>query len=112
LDLYAEIDKLEEAIIAFAERENVDVVFGSDNKVKIGVSKRYACPSKHSKERDRLELLLREKGKWDEVAQLDTAAINKIIQDNTWDNQLIETLKKYVKFEESKRLYLSKMSNK
>ena len=35
LDLYAEIEKLEEAIIKFAEREKIDVVFGSNNKVKI-----------------------------------------------------------------------------
>jgi len=111
LDLYAEIDKLEEAIIAFAEKENVDVVFGSGNKVKIGVSKRYACPSKHSKERDRLEQLLREKGKWEEVAQLDTNAISKIIQERKWEEGLIEILKEYVNLEESTRLYLSKIKS-
>ena len=112
LDLYAEIEKLEEAIIAFAEKENVDVVFGSGNKVKIGVSKRYACPSKHSKERDRLEQLLRAKGKWGEVVQLDTNAINKIIQEKKWDEELMEILKEYVNLEESKRIYLSKIKNR
>ena len=108
LDLYAEIEKLEEAIIKFAEKENIDVVFGSNNKVKVKSSERYACPAKHSKEREKLEQLLREHGKWEEVAQLDTNAINKIIQEQKWDSVLIDTLKNYVKFEESKRLYLSK----
>jgi len=111
LDLYAEIDKLEEAIIAFAEKEKVDVVFGSGNKVKIGVSKRYACPSKHSKERDRLEQLLKEKGKWEEVVQLDTNAINKIIQEKKWDEGLLDILNEYVNLEESKRLYLRKIKS-
>lgn len=111
LDLYAEIEKLEEAIIKFAEKECVDVVFGSNNKVKVKTQTRFACPSKNSKERLELEQIIRDSGKWDEVAQLDTAAINKIIQGNTWDEQLIEVLKKYVKYEESKRLYLSKIKD-
>ena len=109
LDLYAEIEKLEEAIIHYAEKESIDVVFGSNNKVRIKTSQRYSCPSKHSREREQLEQILRERGKWDEVAQLDTSAINKIIQEKKWDIQLTEILKKYVKFEESKRLFLSKI---
>jgi putative RecB family exonuclease len=109
LDLYAEMEKVEEALIKFAEKEQVDVVFGSNNKVKITVSKRFASPSKHSKEREELEQLLKEHGKWDEVAQLDTSAINKIIMEKKWDDQILDVLKEYVKLEESKRLYLSKI---
>ena len=111
LDLYAEIEKVEEAITRFAEKEGVDVVFGSNNKVKVKTQSRFACPSKNSKERLELEQILRDSGKWDEVAQLDTAMINKIIQENIWEEQLIEALKKYVKLEESRRLYLSKIKN-
>ena len=107
-DLYAEIEKVEEAIKHFAEKENVEVLFGSNNKVKVKTQTRFACPSKNSKERLELEKKIRDSGKWDEVAQLDTSAINKIIQDNIWDKNLIESLKKYVTFEETKRLYLSK----
>jgi len=111
LDLYAELEKIEEALFAFAAKEDVDVVFGSNNKVKVKTQTRFAYPSKNSKERIELEQMIRDSGKWDEVAQLDTATINKIIQENTWNSQLIEALKKYVKLEESKRLYLSKIKN-
>ncbi len=110
LDLYAEIEKLEEAIVKFAEKESVDVVFGSNNKVKVKTQSRFACPSKNSKERLEMEKIIKDKGKWDEVAQLDTTTINKIIQENSWDEELIDALKKYVKYEESKRLYLSKIT--
>jgi len=110
LDLYAEIEKLEEAITKFAEKENVDVVFGSNNKVKVKTQTRFACPSKNSKERLELEKIIRDSGRWDEVAQLDTTAINKIIQEKKWDNEIIDALKDYVKFEETKRLYLSKIN--
>ena len=111
LDLYAELEKLEKALINFAEKENVDVVFGSNNKVKISVNKKYKCPLKNSKERLILERLLKENGKWNEVAQLDTNAINRIIKDNKWDKELIELLKNHVKYEKTKRLFLSKKNN-
>ena len=111
LDIYAEIEKVEEALLEFSEKEDVDVIFGSGDKVRIKSSVRYACPSKHSNERQELEKLLREYGKWEEVAQLDTNAINKIIKEKIWDEKIIDVLKKYVSLDESKRLYLSKIKN-
>ena len=111
LDLYAEIEKVEEALMAFAEREGVDVVFGSKNKVRIKESERYSFPSKHTKRREELVDLLKERGKWNDVVQLDTAALNKIIQEKQWDSELLDVLEEYVKLEQSKRLYLSKIKN-
>jgi len=64
LDLYAELEKLEEAIIKFAEKEKIDCVFGSKNKVKITESERLCFPSKNSKEREQLEEILKKYGKW------------------------------------------------
>ena len=104
-----EIEKLEEALVKFAEHNNVDVIFGSNNKVRIVTSERFIFPSKHSEKRKHLEQLLKDAGKWDEVVQLDTSALNRILQDNLWDDELINLLKEYVDFERSKRLYLSKI---
>ena len=109
LDLYAELDKLEEALINFGEKESVDVVFGSKNKVRIKEIEQSKFPSKHSKERERLIQLLKDRGKWDDVVQLDTSALNKIIQEKQWDSELLNILEEYVKLEKSKRLYLSKI---
>jgi len=111
MDLYAEIEKVEEAIKYFAEKENVDVVFGSNNKVRITTSERYSFPPKNSKEREELEKLLKEEVKWDDVTQLDTAAINKIMQEKKWDEELLNRLNNYVNLEKSKRIYLSKIKH-
>ena len=43
------------------------------------------------------------------MAQLDTSAINKVIMEKKWDDQILDVLKEFVKLEESKRLYLSKI---
>ena len=109
--MYAELDKLEEALINFSEKEGVDVVFGSKSKVRIKETEQNKFPTKHSKERKRLTQLLKDNGKWDEVVQLDTSALNKIIQEKQWDSELLDILDKYVNLEKSKRLYLSKIKN-
>ncbi len=112
LDLYAELDKLEEALINFSEKEGVDVVFGSKNKIRVKETEQNKFPTKHSKERERLVRILKDNGKWDEVVQLDTSALNKIIQEKQWDSELLDALEEYVKLEKSKRLYLSRIKNR
>lgn len=109
LDLYAELEKLEEAIISFAEREKVDCVFGSKNKVRITTSEKYVFPAKNSKERKKLVELLKKQGKWEEVQALDTAALSKIIQEKQWEVGVLKALQEYMNLETSKRLYLSKL---
>jgi len=109
LELDAELEKLEEALIRFAEKEQVDVVFGSKNKVRVTESEKYSFPCKNSKEREKLEERLRNYGKLEEVCQLDTAALGNKIQQNEWEPDVIEALQKYVELEKKKRLYVSKI---
>jgi len=107
LDLYVEIEKLEKAIIAFAEKKNVEVVFGSKNQIHIKKQERYSMPPKGSIKREELEQELKKHGKWDDVKQLDTKALNKILLEHLWDDDLIDVLKKYVQYSEHKRLFVS-----
>ena len=55
LDLYVELEKLEEAIIAFAEKKGIDVVYGSESKVNITTQTRYVLPQKGSSQREQLQ---------------------------------------------------------
>ena len=96
------------SLIKFGEKESVDVVFGSKNKVKIKESDRFKFPSKNSKKREEIEDIIKKHGKWDEVDQLDTAVLNKIILEKQWDEELLDVLKEYVELETSKRLYVGK----
>jgi putative RecB family exonuclease len=108
-DLDEEIEKLEEALILFAEKEKIDCVFGTRNKVKITECERLCFPSKNSKEREQLEQILQKYGKLQQVQQLDTTALGKILLEKQWEKEVIEALKKYVGLDKSKRLYLSKL---
>jgi len=106
LDLYVEIEKLEKAIIAFAEKKNVEVVFGSKNQIHIKKQERYSMPPDGSIKREGLEQELKKHGKWDDVKQLDTNTLNKILLEHLWDDALIDVLKKYVQYSEHKRLFV------
>lgn len=103
----AELEKLEEALIMFAEKEHIDVVFGSKNKIRISENEKYCFPSKNSPHRDELEKVLRSFGKLQEVSQLDTAALGKILDEKTWDAKMLEAVERFVEIERKKRLYLS-----
>jgi putative RecB family exonuclease len=107
LELDEELIKLEEALIRFSEEENVDVVFGSKKKVRVTETEKYSYPPKNSKEREQLEEFLRKNGKFEEVSQLDTAALGKILSERQWAPELLETLQKYVELDKKKRLYVS-----
>ena len=110
-ELDEEIEKLEEAILMFAEKEKLDCVFGTKNKVRITESKRLCFPSKNSKEREELEEVLQKFGKLKQVQQLDTTALDEIIQKKLWEQKLLDALNKYVEFKKKKRLYLSKIKD-
>jgi len=51
------------------------------------------------------------RGKCDEVVQLDKSVLNKIIQEKQGDDDLLDALENYMKLEQTKRLYLSKIKN-
>jgi len=108
-ELDAEIGKVEEALFLFAEKEKVDVVFGSKNKIRIKETETVRFPYKNTKERVELEKLLKENRIWEEVDQLDTAALNKLITEKNIDKNLVGEINKFIKFEKSKRVYISKI---
>lgn len=107
-----EIDKVKEAVIKYAEEEGVDVICGSDHKLKINEKQRVSSPAKGSPERQELEDVLRQVNKWDEVSDLDTFAIEKAINEERWDKKIIDKIKRFLKIEKRKSVSVSKLQDK
>ena len=103
-----ELDKVKQAVIKYAEKEKVDVIAGSDNKLKVSEKQKVSCPSKGSDERKELEKILRENNKWDEVSDLDSYAVEKAINEKRWDKKIIAKIKGFLKIETKKAVSLSK----
>ena len=107
-----EIDKVKEAVLKYAEKEGVDVIRGSDHKLKITERRKVSSPSKGSPEREELKNILREVNKWDEVSDLDTFAIEKAINEERWDKKIINKIKQFLNIEIKKYISVSKLQER
>ncbi len=101
-----------EAVIKYAEKEKIEVIRGSGNKLKITEKQKVSCPSKGSQERQELESILRQANKWDEVSDLDTFALRRAISEGKWDKKILDKIKQFLKIETKKSISLSKIQEK
>ena len=91
-----ELEELKEAAIAFAEKEDAQVIAGTDACLKVTGKDKVILPGKGSEEREALDAELRMLGVWDEVADLDTRALEKAILEGRWGAGVLDALKALV----------------
>ncbi|MGB9006767.1 MAG: PD-(D/E)XK nuclease family protein, partial [Candidatus Aminicenantales bacterium] len=94
-----ELTEVRDAAIKFAEREGVSVIAGTGQKLRVTGGVRLSAPAKGSKERAELEGELRALGIWDEVATLDTSALEKAVKEGRWSEKILARVKAYVSTE-------------
>ncbi len=110
--LDAELEKIKEAIVAYGEKEGISVVNGSGNKLRISEKTKISFPSKGTPDREKLEEILRSSSKWEEILELDTAALERLINENCLEEELLTKIKEYLEIENKKQFYLSKLTEK
>jgi putative RecB family exonuclease len=91
--LDGELDGLRQAAIAFAEREGVSVIAGTDARLRVTGKDKIVPPAKGTCEREALERELRALGVWDEVSTLDPSAIEKAVAEGRFALDVLERLK-------------------
>jgi len=94
-----ELEKVREAAIAFAEKEDVTVIAGTGHRLRVTGKERIVSPAKGSEEREALEKELRKAGVWDEVAALDPYALEKALAEERWEAGVGDRIKAYVRTE-------------
>jgi len=95
----AELDALRDAAISFAEKEGVQVIAGTEARLRVTGKERIVSPAKGSAEREALERELRTAGVWDEVATLDASALEKAVAEGKWGPEIVKRLKAYISTE-------------
>jgi len=103
-----EVDKVKEALIEYARREKVSVITGSGQQVRVKLDTRLKFPGKNDAERAALEQVVRTAGRWDEVSQLDTAALAHALEEGGWEPALAEQVSAFRTEEETAAVYLAK----
>jgi len=104
-----EMAKVKEAILDYARREEVEVIKGSDRKVRVKFDEKLKFPGKSEDERKELDDAIKQAGKWMEVSQLDTMSLSRVIENSLWSEELIDQVLKYGRIEETSAIYLSKL---
>lgn len=110
-EIEEELGKVKEAIFDYARREQVEMIKGSDRKVRVKFDEKLKFPGKNEAERQELEETIKSSGKWMEVSQLDTTVITRIVESGLWDKELIDEVMKYGRIEETSSVYLSKLKD-
>jgi RecB family exonuclease len=106
-----EMGKVREAILDYARREEVEVIKGSDCKARVRFDEKLKFPGKNDADRQELDDMIKEAGKWAEVSQLDTTSLTRIIENGIWSKDLIDKVMKYGRIEASDSIYISKLKD-
>ena len=104
-----EMAQVKEALIDYAQRQEVTVIKGSNHNVRVRFDEKLRFPSKGEPDRENLDDVIIQAGKWPEVSQLDTTALTRIVEEGLWDKELIDQVMKYGRIEETSAVYLSKL---
>lgn len=103
-----EVEKLKKALIAYAQKEGVEIIYGSDSKLKIKVKEAYQFPLKSDPRRGDLERLVKESGEWIQFSDLNLSAVSEALQAQRIPEKLREQIIKFAELDKSYRFYLSK----
>jgi len=110
-EIEKETEKVKKAILDYVQREEVEVIKGSDCKARIRFDKILKFPGKNEEERQELNKAIIEAGRWMEVSELDTTSLTRIVEEGLWDKKLIDEVLNYGRIVESSSIYLSKLKD-
>lgn len=107
-----EIGKIEEALFAYAKRENVDAIFGRDYVARIKIETKERYPLKGDPNRKLLDELIKNVGKWMEVSDLNPWMLARVIERGAWPPSLVKKIREFSIKEESCSINLSKLKER
>ena len=106
--LEANLEKIREALIAFAEKENVEMVFGSEMKASVRSYPKLSFPKKGEINREKFEQLIKQLGLWQQLETVDVYELAKMINNNELHPDLVKLIMKFVTKDKLTRISLRK----
>ena len=110
-ELKAEMEKVKEAFIAYAAREDVEVIRGSSREVRVKLGETIKYPAAGTEERKELEELLATAGRYLEVNSLDVRKLARAVEEDGWEEELVEKVKRFGSVEASGEVRLSRLKD-
>jgi putative RecB family exonuclease len=107
-----ELAKIEEALYTYAQREELESIFGSDHVAKIKVERKEKYPLKSDPNRKMLDEIVKKAGKWMEVSDLNPWMLARVIGRGIWPLSLVNKVKGFSTVEESRSIMVSKLKER
>jgi putative RecB family exonuclease len=107
-----ELAKIEEALYAYAQREELEAIFGSDHVAKIKMEMKEKYPLKGDPHRKILDEVIKKAGKWMEVSDLNPWMLARVIDRRGWPLSLVKKIKEFSTKEESRSITVSKLKER
>ncbi|MBW2970867.1 PD-(D/E)XK nuclease family protein [Candidatus Woesearchaeota archaeon] len=104
----AEKEKLRQALIDFARKNNVENVYGSEMKVSVRSYPKLSFPKKEDPVRKQFFDVLKKIGLWDELAVADVYELTKMINCGRVNSELMKFLEQYIEKSETTYVNLRK----
>ena len=111
-EIDGELVKMEEALYAYAHREEIEAIFGSDHVAKIKIEMKEKYPLKGDPNRRALDEIIKKAGKWMEVSDLNPWMLARIIGRGGWPPSLVNRVKEFSTVEESRSITVSKLKER
>jgi hypothetical protein len=111
-EIDAELAKIEEALYAYAQREELETIFGSDHIAKIKIEMKEKYPLKGDPSRRILDEMIKKAGKWMEVSDLNPWMLARVISRRGWPPSLVNKVKEFSMEEESRSITISKLKER
>jgi len=111
-EMDVELAKIEEALFAYAHREEIEAVYGSDHVARIKIETKEKYPLKGDPNRKVLDEIVKKAGKWMEVSDLNPWMLARVIGRGSWDASLIKKVKEFSSLEESRSITVSKLKER
>jgi putative RecB family exonuclease len=109
--LTVEKDATQEALVEYARRENAEVIRGREHQVRVKFSRKLKFPGKSDADRGKLDGIIRHAGRWDELSQLDTTALEKSLGAGNFEPDIAAAIHNLAREEETCAVYLSKFKS-
>jgi putative RecB family exonuclease len=111
-EIDVELAKVEEALYAYAQKEEIEAIYGSDHVAKIKVETKEKYPLKGDPSRRALDEMIKKAGKWMEVSDLNPWMLARVIGRGSWDSSLVKKVKGFSTLDESRSITVSKLKER
>ena len=111
-EIDAELARVEEALFAFAQREELEAIYGSDHVAKIKAEIKEKYPLKGDPNRKALDEFIKSAGKWMEVSDLNPWMLARILERGGWPPSLAKKAREFSTVEKNRTIALSKLKER